>query len=102
MTNSNSKITPQTSEKAIDTVNRACQHFRPVLQSIRNKLGAEWAQYEECILEILRGISREEDVSAWVLELLLLVDSHPEILDDHWGVVFLFGDMGIDICPPLE
>ncbi|KAF2801220.1 hypothetical protein K505DRAFT_331097 [Melanomma pulvis-pyrius CBS 109.77] len=102
MAESNPDTTPQTGEKAIDTVRRVLLNCRPIFQSIRNTLGEEWDQYFDCIQEILKGLSRSEDVSDWAQALLVFVDSHPEISDDHSGIVFLFNELDIDLSPRSE
>lgn len=46
------------------------------------------------------GIAGQKPISLWIEQMQTLVDGRPAILCDHLGVVFLFGNTGIDVSYP--
>lgn len=43
------------------------------------------------------GIAGQTPITAWTEQMQTLVDGRPAVLSDHLGVVFLFGNMGINV-----
>jgi hypothetical protein len=43
------------------------------------------------------GIAGQIPISLWIEQTQTLVGDKPQILSDQLGVVFLFGNMGIDV-----
>jgi hypothetical protein len=46
------------------------------------------------------GIAGQTPISLWIEQTQTLVDDEPRILSDQLGVVFLFGNIGIDVSAP--
>jgi hypothetical protein len=99
MATSISRSIPLTEEDLAKAMGSLIKNLQPVLYSIKQTLGGEWTFYEECIREIIMGFEDQNCISVWVETMNALVDGRPAILSDHLGVVFLFGNMGIDISP---
>jgi hypothetical protein len=46
------------------------------------------------------GIACQTRISLWIEQTQTLVDDKPQILSDQLGVVFLFGNIGINVSSP--
>ncbi|XPS77798.1 hypothetical protein M3J09_009825 [Ascochyta lentis] len=74
-----------------------CDHFAPLLADIQIKLGESWVFYEECMAGILNAAAEQRDVIAWLEQMQQLVHGNDTVTFSHEGVLFLLGDMGIQL-----
>jgi hypothetical protein len=71
--------------------------FTPLLRDVRIKLGHDWTFYEECIDGVLDAAANQQDTTAWMEQMQQLVEGDEKLAFSHNGILFLLGEMHIQL-----